>query len=101
MGNGGYIHKSNIDKLNNFLNITVPKLKRKFTDNIKIEEFIEYELVNHECYYTGDFSEVLNIIKKYYDMSDEEIYIKVKSVYDSTKEQKLNTFDDDYSTINI
>lgn len=98
---GGYIHKSNVEKLNVFFNTVVPKLKKEFTDNIKMEDLIEYELINHECYYTGDYTKVVNIIKDYYDMSDDKIYEKVKSVYDSTKEKKFDDFDDDYSNIEI
>lgn len=97
---GGYIHKSNSSKLDNFFKNIVPKLKKEFTDNIKIEDLIKYELINHECYYTGDFSDVLDIIKDYYDLPDEEIYQKVKSVYDTTREKTIDDFDD-YSNITI
>ena len=34
-------------------------------------------------------------------MSDEEIYKKVKDVYDSTKEKKIEEFNDHYSNIGI
>ena len=62
---------------------------------IKIEDLIEYELINHESYYIGDFTEVIFVVKDYYnDLSDEEIYNKVKDVYDSTKDKYLSDFDD-------
>ena len=81
-------------KLEKFFNNIVPALKKEFTDNIKIEDFIEYELINHECYYTGDFSAVFDIMMQYYEMSIEDAYEKIKSVYDLTKDKKLEDFDE-------
>ena len=98
--NGGYIHKSNSVKLDNFFKNIVPALKKEFTDNIKIEDLISYELNNHECYYTGDYSKVVDIIRDFYNMSENEIYQKVKNVYDSTLAKDVNDFDD-YSNIGI
>lgn len=50
-----------------------------------MNDLIKYELTNHECYYTGDYSEVEDIISSYYDMSKDEIHDKVKNVYMNNK----------------
>ena len=65
-----------------------------------MEDLIQYELDNRECYYTGDFTKILDIIQEYYDIPKEEIYIKVKMVYDSNKEEKIDG-SDIYCDINI
>lgn len=94
IGSGGYIHKSNKSKLDNFYKVIVPKLKKDFTDKIKIEELIEYELINHECYYIGDYSLVVFSIKDFYkDMPNEEIIKKVQEVYNATKDRALRSLD--------
>jgi len=86
VGLGGYIHQSNKKKLDNFFNVIAPKLKADFISKINIDDLIRYELENHECYYTGDYSEVVNIVHSYYDLSINEIYDKVKEIYN----QKIN-----------
>ena len=98
IGDGGYIHKSNKIKFDNFFKITAPQLKKEFTDKIKIEDLIQYELINHECYYIGDFTLAFFAIKDYYNnMSNEEIIKKVKEVYD----YNVNKSIDDYDAGNI
>lgn len=65
VGCGGYIHISNLEKLKEF-NTTISKqLKKEFVNKINIDDLIEYELINHECYYTGEWSEILPIIEDY------------------------------------
>lgn len=58
VGLGGYIHKSDTDKLDKFLNEIAPKLRADFISKVNIDDFIKYELVNYECSYTGDYTEV-------------------------------------------
>lgn len=83
IGDGGYIHKSDKSKLDDFYKNTVPKLKEELKNKIKIDDLIEYELENRECYYIGDYTEVIFIIKDFYkELSIKEIHNKVKSIYD-------------------
>lgn len=65
VGCGGYIHKSNKEKLNNFFKVILPQLRKEFVNNINIDELIDYELSNHECYYTGEWYEIIDLIKDY------------------------------------
>lgn len=84
---GGYIHKSNEKKLDNFLNNVVPQLKKDFISNINIEDLISYELSNYECYYTGDYMEIVPIICEYLesDMSERNDVVEmIEIVYTKT-----------------
>lgn len=78
IGCGGYIHKSNKEKLDNFNNVIAPQLKKEFTNSIDINDLIDYELANHECYYTYDYSQVAYIISDYYNLSNEKAFDIVK-----------------------
>ena len=37
-----------------------------FRENIDIKEYILYQLNNHECFYTGDYVEVLELVESIY-----------------------------------
>lgn len=78
VGLGGYIHKSNKDKLDNFNNVIAPKLKKEFTDSIDINDLIDYELANHECYYTYEYSDAAYYVKDYFDLDIKTILEMVK-----------------------
>lgn len=86
IGLGGYIHKSNKEKLDNFYKVIAPKLKKEFSNSIDIYDLIDYELVNYECYYTYDYSDVIGLIKYYFDMDSNEAFeIVKKRFYDNIK----------------
>lgn len=81
-GMGGYIHKSNTKKLDDFYNITEKQLKKDFLSKITIESMIEYELINHECFYTGEPLSIVDLIQSYYsDRKQSEIVELIKSIY--------------------
>ena len=67
IGYGAYIHKSNKQKLDNYFNNIKKQLTKDFISKINIDDLIEYELINHECYYTGDWSEIIPLIESYLD----------------------------------
>lgn len=96
IGGGGYIHMSNKNKLNKFFKDIEPKLREEFISKIDINDLIKYELINHECYYTGDFSEVIDKIRSYYNMPLDEINNKVKDVYLNEKNKNMDDFDDSH-----
>ena len=82
---GGYIHKSNLKKLDNFLKNIAPKLKKEFAEKVDREKYILYELDNHECFYTYDISTAFSVLKDFYnDLTEEEVYSVLK------KNQKRN-----------
>ena len=81
VGMGGYIHKSNKDKFNNFFEVELPKLRNEFISKINMEDMIEYELKNHECFYTGNYLEIADIISSFYNLPFVEICEKIKNVY--------------------
>ena len=84
IGDGGYIHISNLKKLNHFFKVVEPKLKKDFVSKIKIEDLIEYELINNEAYLIEDYTLVCIKIKSFYpDMDIKDIAKLVKKIYDS------------------
>lgn len=59
---GGFLPKSNVTKLEEGMD-TIDKWEE---DTIKefslVEAHIKYELSNHECWYTGDISDAVNVL---------------------------------------
>lgn len=81
-GMGGYIHKSNKKNLDKFFETTEKELKKDFLSKVTIESMIEYELINHECFYTGEPLSIVDLIQSYYeDKTEEEIVNLIKSIY--------------------
>lgn len=88
VGAGGYIHKDDKLKLDNFYRVTAPALKKDFVSKIDMDDLIKYELNNHECYYTGEYDEVVPIVQDFFeDKSKEEIESRVDKVYNDTLEK--------------
>lgn len=82
VGYGAYIHKKDKDKLTKYFNEIAPQLKKELVSKVNIEDFIYYELINYECYYTGDYTDILEVLKPFYtDISDNEMLEKIKDVY--------------------
>jgi len=79
---GSYIHKDNKSKLVDFFDVKVKELQKEFKDNIKIEDYIKYELSNHECYYTSDYLSIdYLVIELYPELSIQEVHKKIKEVF--------------------
>lgn len=95
IGDGGYLHKSNKTKFDNFFKNIAPKLKADFICKINIDDLIKYELNNYEAYYIGDYTQVIIAVKSYYqDLSIEEITKKVKNIYEMEIDRISNDYDD-------
>ena len=61
-GYGGYGTKEALDnRLNQYKNID-----KEIKENCTPEEIFQYEYHNHECGYTGDWSEALEITNEYF-----------------------------------
>lgn len=93
---GGYIHKKDKSKLDNYFNKILPNLKKEFTSKININDLIEYELINHECYYTGDFYEIVPLIESYLqtDISQRnDVAEQVELVYRNTCKKNMEVFE--------
>lgn len=83
---GAYIHKKDKDKLDKYFNEILPQLKKDLISKIKIQDLIEYELSNYECYYTGDYTDIFDVVKSYYqDKSDAELLELIKQVFYKNK----------------
>lgn len=82
VGCGAYIHKSNKKKLDDYFKKILPQIKKDFASKIEIDDLIEYELSNRECYYTGEWDEIIPIIADYFPTMENEMLIsKIKNVY--------------------
>lgn len=74
-GSGLICPKDNADKLFKELNeITAKGIELDLQENGK-EYIIKRELSNYECYYTGDISDAVDVLKKYNISEDEVIKI--------------------------
>ena len=85
IGYGGYIAKKDKPKYDNFNHKIYKQLKDNFIKQVNKNDFILYELYNHECYYTYELEEVTNIIKDYYNQDYQTTYKEVKKVFDANK----------------
>jgi len=90
---GGFIHKSNKKKFDNFINKIVPELNKEFTNKIDIKDLIKYELINRECFYTGEWQIIIPTIEYYLnnDISQRnDIYELVEIVYHECLKEENN-----------
>jgi len=64
LGSGGFIPKSNLKSYIAAMEEATKQEKETIKANKKtIEDAIRYELANHECWYTGDITDVIPIFK--------------------------------------
>lgn len=77
IGAGGYIHKKDKQKLDEFLTNIAPKLKKDFLEQVDKGTFVLYELLNHEAYYTYDIEDTIDTMKGYYKDITEEYIQKI------------------------
>ena len=80
IGGGGYLSKSNADKLMKGIDELNAWYKREMEKENLVEEEILYEINNHECYYTGDLTDVFDILP-YPKQQIIEVYHKNKKRY--------------------
>lgn len=66
---GGYgmiIPKDNAQKWKERFDEYSKEGEIEYSTNVPMNEYIKYELNNHECFYTGDYSEALGAVQAYY-----------------------------------
>ena len=80
-GVGDVIHIDDVPKLEHFLEIEAPELKKDFLSKISKEDFILHELRDNECGYTGDISDAVDSVVQYYEIDKETATKEVQSVY--------------------
>lgn len=85
IGCGGYIHKSNIEKYKHLQNVLYKEFEEEYKNNTNIDDVIEYELANHECYWTYDTESAIDVVSSLYsEISKEDIVNKVEEVFKAT-----------------
>ena len=95
IGCGAYIHEDDKQKLDNYFNVILPKLKKDFIKKINIDDLIEYELINHECYYTGNYLEIVELMENYLESDITQrnnIIEKIKNVYNKNYKKNMEVF---------
>lgn len=48
-------------------------MMKDFVSRITIESMIEYELINHDCFYTRESLSIVNLIKSIYHSKNKEM----------------------------
>jgi len=82
IGGGGFIPKHNVDALIEGMK-TIDKTFKQATKDAKMrEKHILYELNNHECFYTGDITDAVEVLGE--DYTEQE----VRNVYKHYKAKK-------------
>jgi hypothetical protein len=62
IGAGGYLPKSKLNDFINGLDLISKCEKSEIKKYKEIDECIKFELYNHECFYSGDLTDVFNIL---------------------------------------
>lgn len=84
IGGGGYMPKGNYDTFKEGMKSITKIGKKKVEENKLAETEILYELNNHECFYTSDYSDVVDMFKGTY--TEEQI----RDVYNKHHESNQN-----------
>ena len=94
IGAGGFMPKHNFEALTLGIKEIEKTFKTQIAENKAREKHILYELNNHECFYTGDTEDALDVLGA--DYTKEEVQI----VYKKYKAQKYArpTLASDYLT---
>lgn len=79
IGSGGFVPKSNVDKLIEGMKKIHDEFSKKMRDEKVRIEHIAYELNNHEAYYTGDITSTLDALGEEFTRDE------VEAVYKSRK----------------
>jgi hypothetical protein len=80
IGAGGFVPKSNVDKLINGMKEIDDTFKTQIADTKMREKHILYELNNHEAFYTGHISDALGALGEDYTAEEvTEVYKKFKA----------------------
>lgn len=80
IGAGGYMPKGNIDAFQEGMKAINQFGKKKVKDKNLAETEILYELNNHECFYTSDYSDVVDMFKGTYTEK------QIRDVYNKHRE---------------
>lgn len=65
IGAGGYLPKSQVDNFINGMEALNKWERAEIKRHKQADEEIRFELANHECYYTGDPSTVIELLPNY------------------------------------
>jgi hypothetical protein len=79
IGAGGYLPKGNVDEFLNGMEEINKWYKGEIKNNKAEEKEITYELHNHECFYTGDITDVVEMFEgTYTEEQIQKVYNKIR-----------------------
>lgn len=82
IGMGGFIPKKNVPEYIRRAG-ELEQWRKSEMQKQKAEQVIEYELANHEAYYTGDITDTFEALKDHYTLEQiREVYQKTYNKYD-------------------
>lgn len=84
IGSGGYMPKHNVEKFKQGMKDIAKWRKMEIKSNKLEYQQIAYELSNHECYYTGDISDVVGLFSGVYTVK------QIQDVYNKERGKHLN-----------
>lgn len=83
---GECIPKENVQTYLTRIKELVEETKKAFTESVNMEDYIRYELANHEAWYTGDISDAMSAVLPYFPDATEvdmwRVYRANKKDYD-------------------
>lgn len=74
-GSGMLVPRQNVKVFIGLHDKIIGQTKADFKENVPMDDYISYELSNHEAYYTWDVSDAFEVVKRYYpDCSEEDMW---------------------------
>lgn len=77
LAGGGYYPKDRREDVRRSFNEFHAECEKDFQEHIPMDDYIQYELANHECWYTGECQDVLNVVLSYYPQCTLQDVVKV------------------------
>jgi len=83
-GSGMFIPKNNVEDVKSAFAQCLKECTKEFQEQIQLDDYITYELANHEAWYTGDIYTALEVVQTLYPECTIE---DVRRVYKDKREE--------------
>lgn len=83
---GECIPKENVQEYIERMKELVVETKKSFTENIELDQYITYQLANHEAFYTGEINDAMYAVLGYFpDVTEEDMWRVYRTEWDKHK----------------
>ena len=83
---GECIPEQNVDEYLKRLKELGAETKKAFAENVDMDEYIAYELGNHEAFYTGEINDAMYAVLGYFpDVTEEDMWRVYRTEWDKHK----------------